>query len=575
MPLRRETSIDQRQAEDRERDADIALPQARQRRHEVGPGVEPVPARRDVATILRRKNLDPFLAEQFAEHVAMHLVDVEARLDGAEHPLQRAAAVLVGEPVPVAFEPVPGAARGECPGETAVPVEDGASGIEGQRLDPLHRRDPLHPCPSAGARPSRRHHEIADDQPQPLVLARLQGQAQGMDRRPGRGLVPQPVAELAARRPGGAGRRRFQAIGLHIVDCETQGQRRGKALARARRRLAAKPVGDIPGSLPDRQSAQPDRGAAMLGNPPLMRALQQQDLRLEPRRERGGRLCCDRGGDERRPPGGIGLRARVVIGKILDDDRAALALQEPQGGEDHPLLECRLAGRTERAPELERNPKRPRRLGVFGLRPDQADRDRRDALFLEIMPQRAHGARAERSNGGEDDGVDLVVLQPVGEAADVRLHLHRVGGAHERVMGLGERADRALGGQLAQPVEREDDVPILLKPGAVEIDRDVAAQQVFGLGRRWDRPVIRIAPAKRVFAAHDEARRGDDRHPALSQRRPGNPGPGREIGAFELGQALRLPRGQIGQSRHAPLLESPCGGRRGLSKQLNLRLSGS
>jgi hypothetical protein len=37
---------------------------------------------------------------------------------------------------------------------------------------------------------------------------------------------------------------------------------------------------------------------------------------------------------------------------------------------------------------------------------------------------------------------------------------------------------RPFGCQLVQPVERKDDVPILLKPSAVEIDRDVGAQQI-------------------------------------------------------------------------------------------------
>jgi hypothetical protein len=62
-------------------------------------------------------------------------------------------------------------------------------------------------------------------------------------------------------------------------------------------------------------------------------------------------------------------------------------------------------------------------------------------------------------------------------------------------MGRRHRADHALGGQLPQPVDREDDIPVLLKPGAVEIDRDMADQQVFRLGVSGDDPVIGIAPA--------------------------------------------------------------------------------
>ena len=75
-------------------------------------------------------------------------------------------------------------------------------------------------------------------------------------------------------------------------------------------------------------------------------------------------------------------------------------------------------------------------------------------------------------------------LEPAGQLAGMRLHLHRIGSAHERVMGSRDRADDAVGGELVQPVEREDDVPIFLKPGAVEVDRDMADQQVVRLACR-------------------------------------------------------------------------------------------
>ena len=130
-------------------------------------------------------------------------------------------------------------------------------------------------------------------------------------------------------------------------------------------------------------------------------------------------------------PGGVGLCARVVIGEVLDDHRPALPVEQLQGRKDHPLLECRVVRRTKRPPKLERNPKRPRRFGVLGLRPDQADRDRRNALVLEIMSQRAHGARADRSNGGEQDGVDVIALQTAGQFADMDLRFVRIDSAHE------------------------------------------------------------------------------------------------------------------------------------------------
>jgi hypothetical protein len=48
------------------------------------------------------------------------------------------------------------------------------------------------------------------------------------------------------------------------------------------------------------------------------------------------------------------------------------------------------------------------------LRSNKTDRYRRKPLFLEIVSQRAHGARADRSNGAEEDGIDLIALQMVG-----------------------------------------------------------------------------------------------------------------------------------------------------------------
>ena len=97
----------------------------------------------------------------------------------------------------------------------------------------------------------------------------------------------------------------------------------------------------------------------------------------------------------------------------------------------------------------------------------------------------------------------------------MRLHLQGIGRAHERIVGIGHRSDRPLGHELPQPVDRKSDVPVFLQPGAVEIDRDVAAQQVFGRRCRGDRVIMRVSPAERVLAAYDEAGGGDDCDPTL------------------------------------------------------------
>src|SRR5271155_3552124 len=208
-----------------------------------------------------------------------------------------------------------------------------------------------------------------------------------MDRGTGRGLVPEPVAELPARRPAGPGRSRFEVVGLNIIDRETQHQRPRERLARAWRRFAAQPVRDIPAALADRQSAKTDPGAAGLRSPRLTRTPELRDLRLELCGERLGRAGGGWCGYRRRAPAGIGLPARVVIGEILDDHRAVVAFEQAQRRENDAPLECRLTGWAKRPAQLERNPQRARRSGVLCLRTDQADRDRCNPLFFEIVSQ--------------------------------------------------------------------------------------------------------------------------------------------------------------------------------------------
>ena len=82
-------------------------------------------------------------------------------------------------------------------------------------------------------------------------------------------------------------------------------------------------------------------------------------------------------------------------------------------------------------------------------------------------------------------------------------------------MRVGDRSDSARALKIAQPVERKNDVPIFLEPGAVEIYRDVADQQISRTRIGRDRPVIGVAAAERVFAAQHQTRRTHDRDPAL------------------------------------------------------------
>jgi hypothetical protein len=69
-------------------------PQPAQRRSKIRPCVELVPALCNHPPVLRR-TAKPILVEHFAQHVAVHIVDVETGIDRAGHPTQRAAPMLV------------------------------------------------------------------------------------------------------------------------------------------------------------------------------------------------------------------------------------------------------------------------------------------------------------------------------------------------------------------------------------------------------------------------------------------------------------------------------------------------
>jgi hypothetical protein len=80
-----------------------------------------------------------------------------------------------------------------------------------------------------------------------------------------------------------------------------------------------------------------------------------------------------------------------------------------------------------------------------------------------------------------------------------------------------DRADTAFGNEFAQPIDRQDHVDIALKSGAIEVDRDVAHQDVGAVPTRWHGTVFARADRKRRVAATDQSSAADDRHTALGQ----------------------------------------------------------
>ena len=150
MPLRRDTST----ISDRLRIVNETQMRCRRNRRsaagKIRPRIELVPALRDRSPFLRG-TAEPVLVEQFAQHVAVHVVDVEAGIDRVGHPAQRAAAMLVRQRMPVALDTVRGAPCRHRRGQAGMPVEHRAAGVEGKDLYVFHallsRYAPSRPAP--------------------------------------------------------------------------------------------------------------------------------------------------------------------------------------------------------------------------------------------------------------------------------------------------------------------------------------------------------------------------------------------------------------------------------------------
>ena len=74
-------------------------------------------------------------------------------------------------------------------------------------------------------------------------------------------------------------------------------------------------------------------------------------------------------------------------------------------------MEIRVAYGAKRPAERERDPQAARRPGLFHVQSYQADDHSRNAAGFDQVGERAHGARAEGSNGTEQYGVDALLLE--------------------------------------------------------------------------------------------------------------------------------------------------------------------
>ncbi len=86
-------------------------------------------------------------------------------------------------------------------------------------------------------------------------------------------------------------------------------------------------------------------------------------------------------------------------------------------------------------------------------------------------------------------------------------------------MGLSHTADHALSYQLAQPVDWVDDVEIALESRAIEVDRDMAHQDVVGRHESGQETTFGATEAERLVAAPDQCGAGYDCQPPLRQWR--------------------------------------------------------
>ena len=68
---------------------------------------------------------------------------------------------------------------------------------------------------------------------------------------------------------------------------------------------------------------------------------------------------------------------------------------------------------------------------MFGVGPDEADLRGGQAGGLEKVGEHADGARAGRSNGDEQDGIDLVGVEQFGEPSRRVFEVFAVRCAHE------------------------------------------------------------------------------------------------------------------------------------------------
>jgi hypothetical protein len=153
-------------------------------------------------------------------------------------------------------------------------------------------------------------------------------------------------------------------------------------------------------------------------------------------------------------------------------------------------LKVRIARHPERSPPFKRHPQRTWGGNLRRMFPHQADLRGGKPIPFEIMCQRADGTRAGGSDGHEEHGIHLILRQQACQFMGGGFHIAGISRTHQGGVKRRDTANDTITRHLVQPIAREDDIPGLLKAGAIKIRRDMTHHQVIGRNIMWDDAVV-------------------------------------------------------------------------------------
>ena len=102
-----------------------------------------------------------------------------------------------------------------------------------------------------------------------------------------------------------------------------------------------------------------------------------------------------------------------------------------KGGDQYFGLKLCVIRDSQRTTQLKRNPKRPRRRYLLSVLSNQADLGGGNTLFLEIVPERANGTRAEGSYRYQQHTVHVILFEYARQITRSRFHASRICRTHE------------------------------------------------------------------------------------------------------------------------------------------------